>query len=156
MEDLFEDALFPYLSADATLQSLLNYVGKGTGGGTTKFALFDDQAPQDRPSPYVICSISDDQPNYSAAGQCPSSVALVNLDIYGDSKTSVRSVRSRIHELVSGYSSSSDGEMGTLWIDSMRITSLNSRPQSQLFGDEFGTYCVSMGLEVRYRISVPS
>lgn len=153
MEDLFTDALFPFLSDDSDLQTLLDYTGKGA---VTKFAFYDDQSPQDRPDTYVVFSLSDDEPNYSAAGQCPSSSAQISLDIYGKDKASVRSVRSRLHLMLSGYMSATDGTMGTLWIDHCRINSLSSRPQSPIFGDEFGTYQVSMSLSIRYTITVPS
>lgn len=150
MEDLFNDGLFAYLISDATLADAIDYTGAGTD---TKYALFKNQAKQDRPETYAVFMSTSDTPEYHAGGQCTARTISFNISIFcGIDTTTAEAVRDRIYQLLSGYRAAA---MGNLWIDFIHLTNVGDIAESPIFGDEEGLNGFSMDFECRIQGTAP-
>lgn len=144
MEDLFEDGLFAYLIADATLAAAVTYTGAGSD---TKYAIFKNQAKQDRPETYVVFLSTSDSPEYHAGGQCTARTISFNMSIFcGIDTSTAETVRDRLYALLSGYRAAA---MGSIWIDFIHVTNVGAITESPIFGDEEGQNGFSMDFECK-------
>lgn len=144
--DIFTNALYPTIAADATMLNLIQYTD---GKGATKIACFEDKAPSDiRDQTKIIASV-DESPTYSAQGQCTNAKSIVTLVVTGGTLSSVKSATRRLRAILGGHRAAL---MGTVWVDMCVVENISAQTPIPQFAEEFGKFTRMMVLRLSHEI----
>lgn len=139
-----EEALQTYFLSKTEITDIL-----GTG---TAFRLFPDFARGGTAFPYATYQISGTEPAQHLEGSSELYGITMEYDIWGTSKSSVRSVAKALRNLLDGFL----GVMGDFDIRGSRLENEFDRFENPTQGDDIGTFNRVITFEIWYNRPIPT
>lgn len=128
---------------------ILAYAAVSAQIGTS---LFHQWPAQTDVLPYVVAEWTDDDIEYSQAGETGPTTELLMLRVYSSSYAQARLIRTALRDCLSGYS----GTTSSVVIRAIFRTQGGDAAPDPRFGQEFGTYCIECPYRVIYAEDRPA